>query len=983
VKSGWEKAAGDEGGEEVGTVAESEKEGVMSSLYQALAFEESKLRKAAQAVIAEIADIAWPERLPSLMPTLVNMLSNEASMVVHSSLSCLVLVAENFGAEDVERVASQLFPPLLSLFANEQVEIVVRKQALSVFTTCLVALASAGGEKMKGLMQAFQPVLDEWVGRAVAAMQHTAHEGGRSLRGIQIEAVKMLSSLASPFSKYFLEKSDAIMQAMWSLLSNASAEYERMHVRRSTEDEPVSDEEDEAGEDISLNTLLSEFSSLVMQMAEKTRLKKKVKIMMPSLAKLLLVFAQYAVSEMSLWEDDPAEFAAMEEEESFRSNARNVAVDILVLLQETVGGTIVMESVLAAAEERLATAEKCKAEGDPYWWKMREAVMYCIGSLSAELMDVAQNGAEKKKKKGGADRPATSFWPFHPLTYLTHIVMPYLSNEGTNPVLQHRSLWSMHMFSFVLDKPTAEHVFTAAVSCLNQNYHLSLRMNACKAVQGTMKHLDGQQITSSFAYLFGYLAMLCGEAGSDLMHICIDCIEMAIKKDEGRAASQHVQPISSMMVLLIQKQAADPVIPASCIACLKALAEQPSCREGVYAHALPAAAEALARYTSLDSTVLEKVTMLVEGIVHSDDGALPVQVWSAVFPSLITVLLSVDDDAVIQQGTATLKAFVRYGHTQLEQEMDGVGTPLTSLLSVLSRILSPTLSDSAELEAGGLLHLLIRYCGEALSPVMPDIVKAALSRIATSSHIVLNTDLITLLCRLTLLHPSAMMTLLSSTPSPAPDSHEEVATVFFVRRVLSSYADIHSRFGTKVVASALCLLLRDYANELSTVAVKGKQVSADNAGELRTRSTAKDRKVEYEVIPATAKVLELLAMTYKEEVERREKKDGDDEWDTDEGEDVDSDEEEGEEEGVGKKSPFAPASDFFGLLEELKYAEDGDIDIEDDDVKDDPINDVNVEADIVQTVKKYAAEHGDALASSQASLTSAAVNTIQQILEVQ
>lgn len=89
-----------------------------------------------------------------------------------------------------------------------------------------------------------------------------------------------------------------------------------------------------------------------------------------------------------------------------------------------------------------------------------------------------------------------------------------------------------------------------------------------------------------------------------------------------------------------------------------------------------------------------------------------------------------------QNGIVLFTLIVRKDPTQLLSWTDGIGrTGLSNVLNLIARLLSPAESESGGLVIGDLIIHILRNTSDAVLPVLPDLMRALATRMASAKTV--------------------------------------------------------------------------------------------------------------------------------------------------------------------------------------------------------------------------------------------------------
>jgi len=270
--------------------------------------------------------------------------------------------------------------------------------------------------------------------------------------------------------------------------------------------------------------------------------------------------------------------------------------------------------------------------------------------------------------------------------------------------------------------------------------------------------------------------------------------------------------------------------------------------------------------------------------------------------------------------------------------------------------LDPNLEDSASLYAAPLLCQMLRRLPNKVGPVLGDIVAAVVARLRSSTQPNLSASLLTVFARVAHVDAVAFVELLTSLPSGGDEPN---ALDFVMRSWVEKQPDVHGSFDIKLTTSALGLLLNTQHPALSAVVVNGALVETPaESGRIRTRARARTAGPEvWTQIPLPAKIVQLLADVLIEYAEGAAGADDDyEEWEEDRASDeddaLDHDDDDDDLDRLGAFTTDLNEGFTGDLFERLLMRGGFDaFDPDDADEAEDPVNDVDLRAFVVDGFK--------------------------------
>jgi hypothetical protein len=449
----------------------------------------------------------------------------------------------------------------------------------------------------------------------------------------------------------------------------------------------------------------------------------------------------------------------------------------------------------------------------------------------------------------------------------------------------------------------------------------------------------------------GASASLANDGDCETLHLVLEAMLVVVKSDADAAAAWS-GALAPATLRVWAAKVADPLLAADARDVLEALAAVPACVPSLHQLAVPTLSGVLASPDGQGPMLVESTLDLLAGLLKPAGVAEARAAHAACFRHVVALVVSSDDVGILQSCAECLRAFLRSGGVDsLAWGVDGVGgggEVLRSYLDAVARLLSPSLEDGACVFAAPLLGQMLRRLRGEIAPLLPEIVSAVVTRVACAKQPNLVASLMSIFARLVHSDCDALLGLLAQMPVPpggtAESGEDGVApsrnALELVLRAWCGYQpDVSGAFDIKLTTSALATLLASGNPALEGVGVKGELViETGETGQAAIRTRAKARATgpdRYTTVPATAKVLELLADAVLEAQEAALAGGGggeEDEWESDGDGDSDDDDDEGGGGGGGGGSFFG--GDLFDRI--LAKGIDDAID-DDEDEAEDPI----------------------------------------------
>lgn len=257
---------------------------------------------------------------------------------------------------------------------------------------------------------------------------------------------------------------------------------------------------------------------------------------------------------------------------------------------------------------------------------------------------------------------------------------------------------------------------------------------------------------------------------------------------------------------------------------------------------------------------LELLSIVIESA--PEDSEFPNQIFNYTFPVLNKLILLSSDDQILQSGGQVFNSLLHkasnsfVGYTDPETNKSGMDL----LLNIVSKFLSPGLSDSAALDCGSIILSLINKFQTYLdNEFLMQILEATVGRLIVAKEVITIENLVMVFCNLVLKSPEDMIVFLSNKVKLSdPNTGEMKSGLALVLPIWFQSFEI-TRGYEKIKQNTLALgkIFTSNSEDVQSLIVNGDIIPYQ--GDLiRTRSMTKAMPDQYTQISASQKILKLL-----------------------------------------------------------------------------------------------------------------------------
>ncbi|EEF47632.1 importin, putative [Ricinus communis] len=790
IKKHWQE--GDDSFEHP-AVSSEEKEVIRRLLVASLDDSHKKICTAISMAIASIAMYDWPEGWPDLMPSLLKLISDQTNINgVNGALRCLALLSGDLDDTVVPTLIPVLFPCLHTIVSSPQTE-----------TSALMT-----------------PMLQPWMDQFSMILQQPVQSEDPEDWSMRMEVLSILGPL-------------------WQTFVTSLKVYVRSSVE-GTED-PYEDSYDSDGAEKSLDSFVIQLFEFLLTIVGSAKLMKVIWNNVKELVYYTIAFLQITEKQVHTWSLDANQFVADEDDVTYSCRVSGV-----LLLEEVINsfGGDGVNAIIDALRERFNESQRAKATGSIVWWKMREATLFAVASLSEQLLE----------------SEVCIFGIIFLVVGLGNLIDQMITEDiGTGvheyPFLYARIFISVAKFSSVVSHGVLEQYISVAIQAVGMNVLPPVKVGACRALSQLLPEVNKGIFQHQMMGLFSSLTNLLHQASDETLHLVLETLQAAIKAVH--EVSAMVESIISPVILnMWAVHVSDPFISIEAIEALEAIKNVPGCIHLLVSRVLPHIGPVLNKpHQQPDGLVagsLDLVTMLLKNAPSGVIKAL----YDDCFDAVVRIVLQSDDHSEMQNATECLAAFISGGRQEILSWAADSGFTMRSLLDAASRLLDPDLESSGSLFVGSYILQLILYLPSQMAQHIQDLVAALVRRLQTAQIAGLRSSLLLIFARLVHMsapHVEQFIDMLITIPAGGYDN----SFVYIMSEWTRQQGEIQGAYQIKVTTTALALLLSTKHAELGKINVQGYLIKS--AAGITTRSKAKLTPDQWTVMPLPGKIVALLA----------------------------------------------------------------------------------------------------------------------------
>ncbi|ADV21465.1 hypothetical protein I305_03520 [Cryptococcus gattii E566] len=717
--------------------------------------------------LSAIAKYDWPDDYPDLLPQLVNLLTSGSSDSVHGGMRVISDFVRNELSEDqLLPVVQDLLPAVLNILGNPEAHSPsTRASTVHVFRQVVRMLETVREEQPKAVKSALESLGAVWLDAFSQLLSQDAsaevQQNWESLN-IRIEIFRTLSLFQSAFPRIIAPNVPSFIRLailnLQSLLPLFTAFY------LSTNDdapEPPSPTSDSGAGMSDPKIDIPDLASAIFDYLTPTvRTKSAAGVLvegqddsaratavLEDLVRVVQEFTQVTRENADEWMEDTNAFVIDEDEETEEYSVRTSGYDLIGSLMDkwTKPVAAILQNLTNTRVQESASA---KQSGSPDWWKPLESVLAMLGGISDDIRNALEEDLEKKRL------------PTIDVSYLFDQVIPNLLSQSEAPFLQGRAFVFASQFSSFLPQTLVTQYLNAAVSVLESpEVSVPVKISAVKTIKNFCRHVDTAILQPQTGKVLSLLLPLLPQAERETLYLLLETIRAITSIDDSILNAQNTGPLVEQIFDVWLRCADDPVTTAIIEENIESLTlfPEPGVLTALVHTLAPKLAAAISTPVTDDTVHIPgEAVQLANSMIRMRGGPLEVELVATITRAVMETLRTTDDMDVIQElmGIAwndpfdfgreegLPKAHTLVGHSislldadaklLCRHDVEG-NNGIASIFGLLGRFLAPTFSESGGIFVGELIMHLFRKAGEAIGPVLPDLLRAVVTRLATAT----------------------------------------------------------------------------------------------------------------------------------------------------------------------------------------------------------------------------------------------------------
>ncbi|KAL7610873.1 hypothetical protein Lser_V15G11924 [Lactuca serriola] len=834
IKKHWQE---DDDGFEHPVVSDEEKAIIRGLLLLSLDDPHRKICTAISMAVASVASHDWPDEWPELLPFLMKLINDQSNTnAVNGALRCLALLSADLDDKLVPKIIPVLFPCLHAIVSSPQIyDKPLRTKALSIVYSCTSMIGVMSGVYKTETSALMLPLVKSWMVEFSSILKNPVQSEDPDDWSIRMETLKCLGQFVQNFPSLAESQFMDVLVPLWQTFVSSLVVYERSSIEGL--EDSYEGRYDSDGSETSLESFIIQLFEFLLTIVGHKKFVKAFGNSIQDLVYYSIAFMQMTEQQVHAWSMDANQYVADEDE-----NTYSCRVSGSLLLEEIVisCGIDGVYAILNAAKQRFDESQQQRLKGSADWWRMREATLFAVSSVSEQLLEVEVSGPSGVNLGNLLEQTFTE---------------DMASGVHEFPFLYARMFSSIAKFSSVINNAVIDHFLYAAIQAIGMDVPAPVKVGACRSLSQLLPDTNRGIPQPHILALFSSLTELLKQASDETMHLVLETLQAAVRA--GHESALSIEPVISPIILnMWALHVSDPFISIDALDVLEAIKNAPGCIHPLVLRVLPYVGPILNKPQQqpdgLVAGSLDLLTMLLKNAPTDVVKAI----YEVCFDPVVRTVLQSDDHGEMQNATQCLAALVSGGQQQLLTWGGDPGFTMRCLLDVASRLLDPDLDSSGSLFVGNYILQLILHLSSQMAQHIRDLVAALVRRMQSCQIAGLRSSLLLIFARLVHMstpHVDQFINLLITIPA---EGHTN-SLHYVMSEWTKQQGEIQGAYQIKITTTALALLLSTRHVEFGNINVQGHLIKSSVG--ITTRSKSKISPDQWTLMPLPAKILGVLA----------------------------------------------------------------------------------------------------------------------------
>ncbi|KAL8841417.1 MAG: hypothetical protein Q9205_000705 [Flavoplaca limonia] len=826
--------------------------------------QERKIVSASSYVVSKIASVDFPDQWPSLLPTLLHLITQSHEGQLHGVLVVLGnLVEDGFDEEQFGKSAIELVRCIYNIATDERKKLNSRALAVSIFRACFDTMELMYQTDKASVKQFMQEASDAWTPFFINVLklplppiptevQEDETESGpwRGIVALKTQVVKALDKIHRTFPHLLSQHTLQLFSTIWESLQAHVRPYLALYV----DDNRQGRLEDADRLPYTLDFLVIEELDYIQTLVGSITVKRELEAQIApeklsngtfdgtwvaQIMTILVGFSQITQEDEGLWDFDVNVFLSEETSETANYSPRNACS----CLAQKLCKYPVLDSLLAHTKAIYEDASSSP--------RMREAAIFVLKQILDELDSCSKD----------VD-PDVARAYLHYIGLAIHESDDFLRARGYILVSRLTTLPSTGLLDLVPDYARQ------TLASIDQDSSDVVKVSCIRAMQEYLKTLPASsarefqvQTVAAISNFISAQDLSDLKESEDLLDTLVETLRDAIMADPSLCLEHPALDVlftmasygaSSFQTTMLVNEAFDSITSSMA-------AKGPDTYAQLCAKVLPTLTGALdvGDMTS-ENALSDMAVSLLSSLAEHGPRPLPQNFVAAVMPKLYRLLFSSNEPILNQSATVTIKHIVSHDADQVFSWQDpatGKGG-LEIVLLIIDRLLGPDVDDASAAEVGGLTVELVEKAGaERLGPYLMQLLRIVAVRLSTAEHASFIQNLVLVFARLALTNAKEVLDFLAQVQVEGGAGGTGLEVV--LRKWLENSVHFSGYDAIRQNVMALTNIYKLHDERLASIQVQG-DLMVDTSTRIKTRSQSKRTPDRYSIIPVPLKLTKVL-----------------------------------------------------------------------------------------------------------------------------
>ncbi|PVV04648.1 hypothetical protein BB560_000841 [Smittium megazygosporum] len=761
-------------------------------------------------VVSTIGKYDWPEEWPEMFQLLLQVIkTGNPDQVTSAMIVFKEIITRDLSSDQLQEL-TLLLPEFMGILNQENAfSVETRTIAVQIFGESIELLSILELETSGPNIQMLKSMISTWIQKLLQILSLPITPETVDVLALKFVSINALKNLSLAFSEYFNPFYTKVLSTVCSELSLLTEQYQVQYIVPF--DHPIHSEpwvsnfllDDATSVDLALYiTMLFEYSSVNV----KNKLSKdffKTQILQgndqsSNLEQVLLISFQYAqISSQTAedWENDIEQLINDIEEYNSLFTVRQSVKEFIQNIADRFQVDFISSFVRSAStflQKPLGTAFSKD--------RIDESILYILEITSGVFLKFihasTSNPALPDSKLFIINlilqniQSSTDIFSFGRTFLLAGVYCRIIPESSLIDIIKA----SIEVAAVV---PANSHLIPLFSNPVVQVYSLMACSRYCEI-------LPTEVMRQFYAQIINKAINILETIGHDVISISLECILSSVKDE---SVKEQLEPaISPILVSSWLEYGNDPVLLSLISDLIAELSKNYNCFVNIFTKFSPVIKQV---FKDSESEKVSSAIEILSGILYGGGRSqIPEKCIHDIYPELMTVLYSSEDNTVFQNGQECLKYMVQSSLQAIVEYEDTVHNlnGLQILFQFIGKFLNPQSSESSALFIGDLISKVI-IKGEKINAISGDtlaeLVFLLVRKLATSKSSVFASSLLPCICLLMVKSATQVIDLLSNISVDGTNGENLSGLQVFFEKWMECASDIQGVYFNKVSIMAM------------------------------------------------------------------------------------------------------------------------------------------------------------------------------------